>query len=82
MSFDPENERPAEAQRNAATCLAMFGLISAGVALFSLVAIVLPDIRYLLLVVGGLVAFVALHYVTWGYWLSRQPPPDDEEPDE
>jgi len=82
MSIDPERERPAEAERNAATCLAMFGLISAGVALLSFAAIVMPDIRFLVLVVGGMAGFVALHYVTWGYWLSRQPPPDDEEPDE
>jgi hypothetical protein len=82
MSFDPEHERPSETQRNAATCLAMLALISAGVALLSLAAIVMPDIRFAVLVVGGLVAFVALHYATWGYWLSRQSPPEDEEPDE
>jgi len=82
MSFDPEDGRSNETQRNAGTCLAMLGLFSAAIALISFAAMVLPQIRGLVLVVGGMAVFIALHYVTWGYWLSRQPPPNDEETDE
>jgi hypothetical protein len=74
-------ERPSDAQQNAATCLAMFGLLAMGLALIGFTALVLPQIRGLLLVVGGIAAFILLHYVTWGHWLSNQPPPDDGEPE-
>lgn len=78
---EPESERPGDAQRNAATCLAMFGLVAMGLALIGFTALVLPQIRGLLLVVGGIAAFILVHYVTWGYWLSNQPQTDDEEPE-
>jgi hypothetical protein len=52
-----------------------------GLALIAFTAIVLPQIRGLLLVVAGIAAFILLHYVTWGYWLSNQPRTDDEEPE-
>jgi hypothetical protein len=75
----PDRQRPGDAQRNAATCLAMFGLVAMGLALIGFTALVLPQIRGLLLVVAGIAAFILLHYVTWGYWLSNQPRTDDEE---
>jgi hypothetical protein len=75
-----EFDRPAgrSAQRDAATCLALAGMLFVAGGLLALAAMVLPQIRALILVGGGLVLFIALHYVTWGWWLSRSPTSHDD----
>jgi hypothetical protein len=74
--FDPPPSRGAH--RDAATCLALVGMLFVAGGLLALAAMVLPQIRALILVGGGLGLFIALHYVTWGWWLSRSPGPDDD----
>lgn len=67
------------ASRNAATCLAMIALITFGLGFLAFAAVVLPQIRGAILVVGGMFVFILLHYVTWGHWMSRMRDPDDHE---
>lgn len=76
----PQRRRPKPSQRNAATCLALVGLITGGLAFLAFTSLILPQIRWVILVLGGMGAFVMLHYVTWGFWLSRLEPPDESEP--
>jgi membrane protein implicated in regulation of membrane protease activity len=63
-------ERPSDDQRNSATfaALAMLVLISGG--LLALVAFVLPDVLWIVVVVLGLGLSVVLHYLVWGRWLT------------
>lgn len=70
--------RSDESQRNAATCLALSALIACALGLMAFTAIVLPQIRGALLVIGGLAVFFLLHYLTWGRWMSRLRDPDDD----
>jgi len=65
------SRRISESQRNATTCLAAVALMIVAAGLIGLTAIVLPQIRGIILVVAGFAAVVALHYVTWGRWLSQ-----------
>jgi hypothetical protein len=78
MSDDFEQPPDRGAQRDAATCLALVGVLFVASALLALVALVLPQVRALFLVVGGLLFLIGLHYVTWGWWLSRSPAPEDD----
>ena len=80
-------DRPSDDQRNSATfaALGMLLLISAG--LLALVAVVLPQVLWLVAIVIGLGLSVVLHYVIWGRWLmsrlrdeeeAQQQKPSDE----
>lgn len=71
-------ERPSDDQRNSATfaALAMLLLISAG--LLGLVAFVLPQVLWLVVIVIGLGVGVVLHYVIWGRWLTAKLREEDE----
>ena len=79
MSDEFDAPGATEAKRNAATCLALMGLLLVAGGLLALTALVLPQIRGLILVAGGMGLFVTLHFVTWGWWLGRTP--RDEEPE-
>lgn len=63
-------ERPSDDQRNSATfaALSMLLLISAG--LLGLVAFVLPQVLWMVVIAIGLGLSVVLHYVIWGRWLT------------
>ena len=61
--------------------LALMGLVLCAVCLIFLVAIVMPQAAGLLAVVFGMALFIALHYVTWGWWMLRKRP-DDLDDDE
>lgn len=65
-------DRPSDDQRNSATfaALAMLLLISAG--LLALVAVVLPQVLWLVAIVIGLGLSVVLHYLIWGRWLMSK----------
>ncbi|GDY07290.1 hypothetical protein LBMAG52_07760 [Planctomycetia bacterium] len=65
-------DRPSDDQRNSATfaALAMLLLISAG--LLALVAFVLPQVLWLVVIVIGLGLIVVLHYMIWGRWLTSR----------
>jgi hypothetical protein len=74
-----DSERPGRGQSNAATAIALIGLIFAGGALLGLVALVLPQVTALLLVV--ILVFVVpagLHYLLWG-WRRAQVREDESE---
>ena len=53
-----------------------------GAALFmGIVTAILPDAAFLFAVLLGFAAMIALHYFTWGRWLSRvieHEAPEDE----
>ena len=72
-------DRPSDDQRNSATfgALAMLLLISAG--LLGLVAIVLPQVLWLVVIAIGLGLSVVLHYFVWGRWLTAKLHAEDEE---
>lgn len=66
----PRGGRTAE-QANAATFAALFGLGLVAFALIGIVALVLPQIRGLVLVACAAIGFFAAHYVLWGWWLPK-----------
>lgn len=84
MSGGRPSRHQLEARRNAGTCLAMFGLLAVAGGLFALVVVVMPDLLMGVVVLGVLVGVFLLHYVTWGWFLSRRRPGDEryDEPDE
>jgi hypothetical protein len=57
--------------RNAGTFGALLGLMALGWMLLGLVAMVLPQVLGLVIVLGGFLGIVSLHYVLWGCWLSK-----------
>jgi Flp pilus assembly protein TadB len=71
--------RQSNADRNSGTFLALAALMLVGAGLLMLVAIVLPQALGLVLVVFGFFLMGLLHYVTWGWWLSRTPADEDED---
>lgn len=72
-------ERPSDDQRNSATfaALAMLALISAG--LLGLIAFVLPQALWLVVVAIGLGLSVVMHYFLWGRWLSAKLHAEEDE---
>lgn len=83
MSDRTRTQHDLEARRNAGTCLAMIGLLALATGLFALVVVVMPDLLLAGGVLAGLVLFMGLHYVTWGWYLSRRRPGDErfDEPE-
>lgn len=67
----PTKSRPPEPERNFGTYLALVFLVAVSLGLLSLVSLVLPQVRGLILVIGGFCGMISLHYFTWGRWLSR-----------
>ncbi|MFM9966232.1 MAG: hypothetical protein ACKV2Q_34070 [Planctomycetaceae bacterium] len=63
------SERSSGDQRNTATfaALSMVVLVSGG--LLALVAMVLPQVLWMVLIAIGLALTVVLQYVVWGRWL-------------
>jgi hypothetical protein len=71
---------PKKPQSNAGTAIALFGLLLISGAILGLMSLVLPQVAGVLLVV--LLVFVmpmVLHYLVWGWWLSRMQAPVDDE---
>ncbi|QDU37449.1 hypothetical protein Mal4_17620 [Maioricimonas rarisocia] len=58
--------RADDGSRNAATMLALLGLLLVSFGLLALTAMVLPQIAAVLLVIMGFVGIFAVHYLTWG----------------
>ena len=71
--------RQSSADRNSGTFLALLALMFVGGGLLMLVAVVLPQALGLVVVVFGFFLMGLLHYVTWGWWLSRMHVEEDEE---
>lgn len=55
-----------------ATWLALFGLGIVIAGLIGLVAMVLPEIRVIILLVGAFGFVFGGHYLVWGYWLQKR----------
>jgi hypothetical protein len=65
-------------QSNAPTILALLGLLAAAGGLLGLTALVIPQALGLIAVVVGLFAYIAIHYLLWGWWMRPVPFTDDE----
>jgi regulator of protease activity HflC (stomatin/prohibitin superfamily) len=63
--------RPSDEGRNAGTFGALFGLLLLAGMLMALIAMVLPQAIGFVLVFGGFLGLISLHYLLWGCWLSR-----------
>lgn len=71
---------PGRPQSNAATTIALLGLLLISGAILGLMSLVLPQVAGVLLVI--LLIFVipiTLHYLVWGWWLSQM---KDENPED
>ncbi|MBX3440833.1 MAG: hypothetical protein KF774_00400 [Planctomyces sp.] len=76
MTDAPQRPRlPSRARTSAdngsATWLAVIVAIMVVTGLISLMAMVLPEIRVAILLLGGFVVVFGGHYIVWGHWLER-----------
>jgi hypothetical protein len=62
---------PSGNQSNAATAIALLGLLLMSAALLGLMAMVLPQLLGILIVILIFAVPAAFHYVVWGWWLSQ-----------
>lgn len=82
MPEPPVRPSPTKSsQSDAATYLAMIGILVIAAALLGLTALVLPFVQGLAIVALLFVAPITFHYVVWGWWLSQMKDDgtDDEE---
>lgn len=65
-------ERPSDDQRNSATfaALTMVFVVSGG--LLALIALVLPQVLWVVVIAAGLALTVVLQYLVWGRWLTSK----------
>lgn len=68
---------PNDSNRELSTWTALLGLLVISGGLIFLAALVVPQVLGIVLVVLGFGGMFVLHYLTWGWWLSRLPPPED-----
>jgi len=68
-------------QSNAATAIALLGLLLVSAAILGLMALVLPQLLGVLIVVLIFAVPAVFHYLVWGWWLSqmRDNQPGDEK---
>ncbi len=62
---------PSHHQSNAATAIALLGLVLISAALLGLMAMVLPQLLGILIVILIFALPAAFHYLIWGWWLSQ-----------
>lgn len=74
----PQRSSPRAEQRNVGTFFALFAIGLLAFGFIGMVALVLPQVRGLVLVFFGAVAFFAAHYLLWGWWLPKLTHKDDE----
>lgn len=65
-------DRPSHGERNTATFSALAAVVFVGLGLLGLVALVLPQVLWILLIASGMGIFAVLHYVLWGRWLMTK----------
>jgi membrane protein implicated in regulation of membrane protease activity len=79
------SERPSPDQRNSATLAALTMVLLVSGGLLALIALVLPQVLWLVVIAVGLALSVVLQYLVWGRWLTsklrdeaeqEEPPPD------
>jgi len=68
-------ERPESSARgarsDAATAIALLGLVVMGAALLGLMALVLPQLLGIVIVILIFAVPAAFHYLVWGWWMSQ-----------
>ncbi len=62
---------PSSGQSNAATAIALLGLLLISGALLGLMALVLPQVLGILIVILIFAVPAVFHYLIWGWWLSQ-----------
>jgi hypothetical protein len=62
-----------------ATWIALFGLAAIVAGLIGLVALIMPEIRVIVLMVGAFGFVFGGHYLLWGYWLQRRLSRNEQE---
>jgi uncharacterized membrane protein YqjE len=65
-------------KRNVATAIAAAGMLICGGGLLGLVALVIPDVIWVVAVVAGMGVIGALQYVVWGWKLDKHRIHDDD----
>lgn len=55
------------------------GLLMIALFLLALAAMIMPQVAGLIIVVLGFAGAITLHYFVWGRWLSRLPPPPEDD---
>ena len=73
---------PSSNRSNAATAIALLGLVLMSAALLGLMAMVLPQLLGILIVILIFAVPAAFHYVVWGWWLSQSRDQETEEIEE
>lgn len=71
-------ETPSSSDRNVATAIAGAGLVLCCVGLLAMIAMIIPDVLWVIAVVAGMALIGALQYVTWGWRLDRDRIKDDQ----
>ena len=59
------------ARSDAATAIALLGLVVIGAALLGLMALVLPQLLGIVIVILIFAVPAAFHYLVWGWWMSQ-----------
>jgi len=55
---------------------ALLGLIVVGMGILALLSLILPGGAFgILIVLFGFFLFGALHYILWGWWMTKPPAP-------
>lgn len=63
------SDRSSDDQRNSATFAALAMVLLVSFSLLALVAMVLPQVLWMVLIVIGLALTVVMQYLVWGRWL-------------
>lgn len=71
MNGSRPTRRALQPGANAATFLALGGLVIVGMGLLGLASLVMPQFLGILLVIGLFIIPVSFHYLVWGWWLSQ-----------
>jgi hypothetical protein len=65
------DQRPSSDQRNNATFAALTMVLTVVLGFIVLVAFVIPDLLWFILVPAGLGLMMVLQYLLWGRWLTK-----------
>jgi hypothetical protein len=66
-----DRNSPSGSHSNAATAIALLGLLLISALLLGLMALVLPQVLGVLVVILIFALPAAIHYLVWGWWLSQ-----------
>lgn len=71
-------EHPSHGQRNSATFAALMMVLTVAGGLLGLVAFVLPQVLWIILVAAAIAVSILLQYLVWGRWLTQALREEDE----